>query len=179
MIYRSSILSLSLIFSVACGGSSTDDKTETGDTSVPENVTQLVAGDSMWGYATEDVVATTTCSNWAFDCDDGNTGCYLDITGADNDSFSAMNEEFSCELTDDVFSCTGMFRQEMDAMGDGSAIVLTDTTEPYGEILSENSLNIVLPISLSCEGDGCGPIDGHLTLPCEIELDITATLSEG
>jgi hypothetical protein len=180
MIYRSSIISFSLILSVACGGSSADDKTETGDTTeVVENQTQLVEGDSNWGYGTDDVVATTTCTNWAFDCDDGNTGCYLDITGADNDSFSAMNEEFSCELTDDVFSCTGMFRQEMDAMGDGSAIVLTDTTEPYGEILSENSLNIVLPISLSCEGDGCGPIDDHLTLPCEIELDITATLSEG
>ena len=176
---RISAIALSLLFTLGCGGDSTDDKTDTADTSVPENVTQLVSGDSMWGYETEDVVATTTCSNWAFDCDDENTGCYLDISGADNDSFSAMNSNFSCALTGDVFTCTGMLRQEMDAMGDGSAMFYTDTTEPYGEILSESSLNIVLPISLSCEGEGCGPIDDYMSTPCEVELDITATLAEG
>ena len=174
---RTSAAIFAMIFTIACGGDSKDD---TMDTSVStENQTQLVAGDSDWVYVTEDVNWTSTCTNWAFDCDEANTTCGLDITGADNDSFSAMNGEFSCDLTDDSFSCTGMYRQEMDAMGDGSAMVLTDTTEPYGEVLSENSLNIVLPITISCEGEGCDPINEYMTAPCDIELDITATLSEG
>ena len=129
-------------------------------------------------YGTDDVIATTACGNWAFDCDDGNTTCELDITDADSDSFSAMNSEFSCSLTGDSFTCTGVFSQQTDAMGDGSAIVLTDTTEPYGEILSATEMNLILPISLGCEGDGCDPIVEYMSLPCSITLDITATLSE-
>jgi len=137
----------------------------------------MVAGDSVWTYGPDDVDATTTCSNWAFDCDDGNTTCELDITDADNDSFSAMGSTFSCSLTGDSFTCTGVFSQETDALGDGSAIVLTDTTEPYGEILGASEMNIVLPISLTCEGDGCSPVDDYMSLPCTITLDITAALS--
>ena len=161
----------SLLLSLACSGGGADD------TSVDEeNQTQLVEGDSLWAYVTDDVVATTTCSNWVFDCDDGNTSCELDVTGADNDSFSAW-DTFSCALTDDSFTCTGVLIEETDAMGDGSAIVLTETIEPYGEILSATEMNIVLPITLSCEGDGCAPVEDHLALPCDISLDITATLS--
>ena len=77
----------------------------------------------------------------------------------------------------DAFTCAGVFSQETDAFGDGSAIVLTDTTEPYGEILSANEMNVVLPISLTCEGDGCTPVEEHMDMPCSITLDITATLS--
>ena len=165
----------SLMLTLACSGDSTDD---TADNPGPVgNQTQLVAGDSVWTYETDDVIATTTCTNWAFDCADPSTTCELDITGADNDSFSAMNSEFSCALTGDNFSCTGVFSQETDALGDGSAIVLTDTTEPYGDVLSASELNIVLPISLACEGGGCDPVNEYMTLPCTINLDITATLS--
>ncbi|MDP6932476.1 MAG: hypothetical protein QGG40_06140 [Myxococcota bacterium] len=166
------ICSLLLLF--ACGGASTDD---TAGASASDDQTQLVAGDSVWTYGTDDVVATTTCSNWEFDCDEPNTTCELDISDADNDGFSAMDSTFSCSLTGDSFSCTGVYSQETDAMGDGSAMVLTDTTEPYGEVLSASELNIVLPISLSCEGDGCGPVDAAMSTPCSITLDITATLS--
>ena len=128
MNHYTSALLCSLMLSLACSGDSTED---TSDTTGPEgNQTQLVAGDSLWTYGTDDVIATTTCGNWAFDCDDGNTTCELDITDADSDSFSAMNSEFSCSLTGDSFTCTGVFSQQTDAMGDGSAIVLTDTTEP-------------------------------------------------
>ena len=168
----------SLILALACNGSTTDDTSEASDTSASDgNQTQLVAGDSLWTYGTDDVVATTTCSNWAFDCDDGNTSCELDVTDADSDGFSAMNSAFSCALTGDSFTCSGVFRQETDAMGDGRAIVLTDTTEPFGDILSATEMNIVLPISLACEGDGCGPVEDHMAMPCDITLDITATLS--
>ena len=55
--------------------------------------------------------------------------------------------------------------------------MLTNTTEPYGDILSASELNIVLPISLACEGDGCGPVENSMAMPCDITLDITATLS--
>jgi hypothetical protein len=55
--------------------------------------------------------------------------------------------------------------------------VLTNTTEPYGDILSASELNIVLPISLACEGDGCAPVEDYMAMPCDITLDITATLS--
>lgn|GEM_PF-6360041 len=158
--------------------SDTAGSTDTADTSGPdENETQLVEGDSLWTYGTDDVIATTTCTNWTFDCADPATTCELDITGADNDSFSAMNSVFSCALTGDNFSCTGTFAQETDAFGNGSAIVLTDTIEPYGDILTDSELNIVLPISLSCEGPACADIDAYMSLPCDIKLDITATLS--
>ncbi len=163
----------SLILTLACSGSSTDDTSES-----EANQTQLVAGDSVWTYGTDDVVATTTCSNWVFDCDDANTSCELDITDADNEGFHAMDSAFDCTLTGDSFSCTGVFSQENDAMEDGSAIVLTDTTEPYGEVLSASEMNIVLPITLACEGDGCGPVENHMSMPCDITLDITATLPE-
>ena len=39
-------------------------------------------------------------------------------------------------------------------------------------------MNLILPISLGCEGDGCDPIVEYMSLPCSITLDITATLSE-
>ena len=180
MNYTKSAALFSLLLTIACSGDSTDD-TGTDDNTDTEastgNETQLVAGDSLWTYETDDVVATTTCNNWAFDCNEPNTTCELDVTGADSDSFSAMDSAFSCSLTGDNFTCTGVFAQETDALGNGSAIVMTDTTDPYGDILSPTELNIVLPISLACEGDGCGSIEESMAMPCDITLDITATLS--
>jgi hypothetical protein len=175
MNHYTTAITCSLMLSLACSGDSTDDTADTVGTD--GNQTQLVEGDSLWTYETDDVIATTTCSNWTFDCDEPNTGCELDVTDADSESFSAMNSQFSCSLTGDSFTCAGVFSQETDAMGDGSAIVMTDTTEPYGEILSASEMNLVLPISLSCEGDGCGPVADHMSMPCDITLDITATLA--
>ena len=60
----------SLMLAVACNGDSTEDTgTDANDSASNENQTQLVAGDSMWTWTTDDVEATTTCTNWAFDCD--------------------------------------------------------------------------------------------------------------
>ena len=168
------------IFS-GCNGDTLEDTSEPSDTADSEiNETQLVAGDSKWDYETTDVVATTTCDNWAFDCSEPNTNCFLDISGADNSSFSFMNTAFDCTLSGDDFTCTGVYGQEVDAFGDGTAMVMTDTVDPFGAILSPTELNMNLPISMDCEGDGCGPVsDYHGGLPCEISLDITATLIEG
>ena len=166
----------SLMLAVACNGDSTEDTgTDADDSASSENQTQLVAGDSMWTWTTDDVEATTTCTNWAFDCDEANTTCAMDFTGADNNGFSAQGGDFTCSLTGDDFTCTGTNSFEVDVGGDSA--VVTQTTDPYGQILSADEMNIVLPISMTCEGDNCSDVTDYLTLPCTVELDIAATRS--
>ena len=53
----------------------------------------------------------------------------------------------------------------------------TYTTDPHGQNLLADEMNLALPISMTGEGDNCSDITDYLTLPCTVEIDITATRS--